>query len=35
MWSGGVMKKWTTVNWTQDDIHLSFQKNPRVTETNV
>jgi RHS repeat-associated protein len=35
VWSGGVKKKWTTVSWTQDDTSLLFQKNPRVTETNV
>jgi len=35
VWSGNIKKKWTTVNWTQDDLNLSFQKNPRVTETNV
>ena len=35
IWSGVVKKKWTTVAWTQDDTGLSYQKNPRVTETNV
>jgi len=35
IWSGGVRKKWTTIAWTQDDTGLSYQKNPRVTETNV
>lgn len=34
-WSSGVKKKWTTTFWTQDDTTLSYQKNPRVTETNV
>ena len=34
-WSGGVKKKWTTLSWTQDDTNLTFQKNPRVTETNI
>jgi YD repeat-containing protein len=34
-WSGGVKKKWTTTAWTQDDISAAFQKNPRVTETNI
>jgi RHS repeat-associated protein len=34
-WSGGVQKKWTTIAWTQDDTGLSYQKNPRVTETNI
>jgi YD repeat-containing protein len=35
VWSGGVKKKWTTTFWTQDDTSLSYQKNPRVTETNI
>lgn len=35
IWSGGVKKKWTSVAWTQDDTGLSYQKNPRVTETNI
>ena len=35
VWSGGVKKKWTTLTWTQDDINLAYQKNPRVTEANV
>ncbi|HKV35652.1 MAG TPA: S8 family serine peptidase [Pyrinomonadaceae bacterium] len=35
VWSGGVKKKWTSIAWTQDDTGLSYQKNPRVTETNV
>lgn len=35
IWSGGVKKKWTTAAWTQDDTGLSYQKNPRVTETNI
>ena len=35
IWSGGVKKKWTTIAWTQDDTNLSYQKNPRITETNV
>ncbi len=34
-WSGGVKKKWTTTAWTQDDTGLTYQKNPRVSETNV
>ncbi|HYY56939.1 MAG TPA: S8 family serine peptidase, partial [Pyrinomonadaceae bacterium] len=33
--SGAVLKKWTTTAWTQDDISLLYQKNPRVTETNI
>lgn len=28
-------KKWTTISYTQDDENLTFQKNPRVTETNI
>lgn len=35
LWSGGVKKKWTNIAWTQDDTGLGYQKNPRVTETNV
>ena len=35
IWSGGVRKKWTTVSWTQDNQALSYQQNPRPTETNV
>ena len=35
IWSGGVNKKWTTLAWTQDDTGLSYQKNPRITETNI
>jgi RHS repeat-associated protein len=35
IWSGGVKKKWTTLAWTQDDTGLSYQKNPRINETNV
>ncbi len=35
VWSLGVKRKWTTVIWTQDDTNLSYQKNRRVTETNV
>jgi RHS repeat-associated protein len=27
--------KWTTTSWTQDDESLSYQKNPRPTESNV
>ena len=35
VWSSGVKKKWTEITWTQDDINLSYQTNPRVKETNV
>ena len=34
-WVGPAKKKWTTFAWTQDDTGLSYQKNPRITETNV
>ena len=34
-WSGGVRRKWTIVSWTQDNTGLAYQKNPRVTETNI
>ena len=30
-----VAKKWTTITWTQDDENLTYQKNPRVSETNI
>src|SRR5215212_5406928 len=35
VWSGGVRRKWTTANWTQDNTSVSYEVNPRVTETNV
>jgi YD repeat-containing protein len=35
VWSGGVRKKWTTTTWTQDNTSVSYEVNPRVTETNV
>ena len=35
VWSGGAMKKWTATAYTQDDTNLNYQKNPRVTETNI
>ena len=35
VWSGSVKRKWTTVDWTQDDTNLSYAKNPRVIESNV
>jgi RHS repeat-associated protein len=34
-WAAGVKKKWTTITWTQDDTNLNYQKNPRLTETNI
>jgi YD repeat-containing protein len=35
VWSGGVKQKWTTTSWTQDNTSVSYELNPRVTETNV
>ena len=35
VWSGGVKKKWSTTVWTQDNTAVSYEVNPRVTETNV
>ena len=35
LWSGGVKRKWTTTAYTQDNTNLSYQQNPRATETNV
>ena len=35
LWSGGVKQKWTTTAWTQDNTAVSYEVNPRVTETNV
>ncbi|HKU76563.1 MAG TPA: DUF4214 domain-containing protein [Pyrinomonadaceae bacterium] len=35
IWSGGVKQKWTTMAWTQDNTSVSYETNPRVTETNV
>ncbi len=34
-WSGGVKEKWTTTDWTQDNLAVSFQTNPRITFTKV
>ena len=34
-WSGGVRKKWTALQWTQDNTAVSYLLNPRVMETNV
>src|SRR6266508_3806400 len=34
-WSGGVRKKWTTLQWTQDNTGVAYRLNPRVTETIV
>jgi hypothetical protein len=36
VWSAaGVKQKWTSNTWTQDNTGVSYQPNPRVTETNV
>jgi YD repeat-containing protein len=35
VWSSGVRQKWTTTAWTQDNTGVSYQTNPRVTETNI
>ena len=35
IWSGGVKQKWTTTAWTQDNTSVSYETNPRVTETNT
>jgi YD repeat-containing protein len=34
-WASGVRKKWTTLQWTQDNTGVAYRLNPRVTETNV
>src|SRR6266498_1111642 len=34
-WSGGVRKKWTTLQWIQDNTGVTYRLNPRVTETIV
>jgi YD repeat-containing protein len=28
-------KKWTVVNWTQDDPNATYQLNPRITQTDI
>jgi YD repeat-containing protein len=35
VWSGGVRQKWTTMTWTQDNLSVGYEVNPRLTETNV
>ncbi|HET6852593.1 MAG TPA: DUF4214 domain-containing protein, partial [Pyrinomonadaceae bacterium] len=35
VWAGGVRQKWTTTAWTQDNTSVSYETNPRVTETNM
>ena len=35
VWSGGVRQKWTTIAWTQDNTGVSYETNPRITETNI
>ena len=34
-WSGDVRKKWTTLQYTQDNTGVTYRLNPRVTETKV
>ena len=33
--SAGILKKWTTITWTQDNVSLAYQKNPRPTDTHI
>jgi YD repeat-containing protein len=33
--SGGQDKKWTTLQWTQDDTNAGYKTNPRVTDTTI
>jgi YD repeat-containing protein len=35
IWSGGVRQKWTATAFDQDNTSVSYQVNPRVTETNI
>ena len=35
VWSGGAKVKWITTAWTQDNTGVSYETNPRITETNV
>jgi YD repeat-containing protein len=35
VWSGGVRRKWITTAWTQDDLNLGYQKNPRPIDISV
>jgi YD repeat-containing protein len=37
VWSGGIKQKWITTDWTQDNTApgISYQTNPRVSETNI
>ena len=35
VWAGGVRQKWTESLWTQDDVNLGYQLNPRPTDTYV
>lgn len=34
-WFGGVLKKWTTTAWTQDNTGLSYQNNPRPYDISI
>ncbi len=35
VWFGGARQKWSSNTWTQDNTGVTYQTNPRVTETNV
>ena len=35
VWANSSLQKFTTTDWTQDDTGLTYQKNPRATETNI
>ncbi|HKH21928.1 MAG TPA: hypothetical protein VKB53_13860, partial [Gammaproteobacteria bacterium] len=35
VWAGGMLQKWTTNAWTQDNTSVSYETNPRITERNV
>jgi RHS repeat-associated protein len=35
IWFGGVLKKWTTTAWTQDDTNLAYQKNARPYDSSI
>jgi RHS repeat-associated protein len=35
IYSGTRKVKWTTTAWTQDDINIGYQKNPRPREINI
>lgn len=35
IWADGILQKWTTVDWMQDDTGLNYSINPRTQERNV